>query len=54
MICPVVMSDMAEMNRNAKGSDVVELSIGASVISITPTSRPKIRKLRIMSEFKIL
>ncbi|MFW9977591.1 MAG: hypothetical protein ACFFEJ_05835 [Candidatus Thorarchaeota archaeon] len=45
---------MAEMKRNAKGSDAVELSTGASVISITPANRPKIRKLSIISEVKIL
>jgi hypothetical protein len=45
---------MAEINRKANGSDAVELSRGASAINMIPARRPKIKKLSIIREFKIL
>jgi hypothetical protein len=39
------------MNRKAKGSDTVALDIGASVIMMIPTSPPKTRRERNISEF---
>ena len=52
-ICPVVIRVIADMNRNAKGNDAVELLRGTSVRSITPASRPNIRKLSIISEVRM-
>lgn len=53
MICPVVINDIVEMNKNANGRDAVVPSTGASAMNITPTRRPNIKKLIIIREFKI-
>jgi hypothetical protein len=42
------------MNRNANGKAAVAFSNGASKISKIPAKRPKIRKLIIITEVKIL
>jgi hypothetical protein len=51
LICPVVMSVINEMNRNAKGRATVGLVSSTSVIRIIADKPPKIRKLSIIREF---
>lgn len=50
-ICPVVMSVVREMNKNAKGRATAGLVSSTSVTRIIATKPPKIRKLRIIREF---
>ena len=51
-ICPVVISVVREMNRNAKGSATAGLVSSTSAIRIIAAKPPKIRKLSIIREFR--
>jgi hypothetical protein len=50
LICPVVISVINEMNRNAKGRATVGLVSSVSVIRTIADKPPKIRKLSIIRE----
>jgi hypothetical protein len=51
-ICPVVMSVVREINKNAKGRATVGLVSSASAIRIIAAKPPKIRKLSIIREVR--
>lgn len=51
-ICPVVISVVREINKNAKGRATAGLVSSTSAIRIIAAKPPKIRKLSIIREFR--